>query len=164
MHTQIGIVMGSRSEWSTIQHTANTLAQLGIAYEARIVTAYRNTNQLQDYAAKAKDRGLEIIIAGLSDGANLPGILASKANMPVLGVPIQTKSLKLKNTKQSKSNASSNNSIEIPVTGSDSAEHAALLAASMLCDKYPKIRDALTEYRRQQQPKKTTEENSRHVA
>jgi 5-(carboxyamino)imidazole ribonucleotide mutase len=164
MHAQVGIILGSRSEWSTLQHAAELLAQLGIPYEARVVTANRNTNQLHEYASKAMERGLEIIIAGSGGTPHLPEILASKTEIPVLGVPLKTSTAKAKNPKPQDSNNPSANPAGMLTTGHAGAVNTALLAASMLGNKHPKIRENLIDYRRQKLAMKTPKEHSRHVA
>lgn len=141
---QVGIILGSRSQWSTMQHTAKLLAQLGIPYEARIITANKNANQLHDYASQAINRGLEIIIAGSTDAAHLPQIIASKTEVPVLGIQIN-RSSKQKNTINS-ALPDNGDVIGILNTGTEGATNAALLAASMLANKYPNIREKLNNY------------------
>ena len=89
----VGIVMGSRSDWDTMQHAADRLEELGIAHEVRVVSAHRTPDVLFEYAATARDRGLRVIIAGAGGAAHLPGMLASKTPLPVLGVPVQSKAL-----------------------------------------------------------------------
>ena len=164
MHTQVGVILGSRSEWSTMQHTAELLARLGIAYETRVLTANRNPNQLHDYASKAIGRGLEIIIAGSGGAHHLPEILASKTEIPVLGVPVKTKNSKSKNANKNNSNTHSENPVRMLTTGHAGAVNAALLAASMLGNKYPKIREKLIDYRRQEKSSNDTHKISCHVA
>lgn len=145
---QVGIVLGSRSQWATMQHTAELLAQLGIAYEARIIAANKNSKKLQEYASKATNRGLEIIIAGSTGGTYLPGIIASKTELPVLGIQLNT-SGKKKNTYDSSTDNNTSNPICILDSGQEGAVNAALFAASMLASKYPRIHENLTKYRNQ---------------
>src|SRR5216684_2372536 len=90
----VGIIMGSQSDWETMQHAAGTLDRLGIGYETRIVSAYRTPERLFDYARKARSRGLRLIIAGAGGAAHLPGIAAALTSLPVLGVPIESRALK----------------------------------------------------------------------
>ncbi len=89
----VGIIMGSQSDWSTMREAADMLDQLGIAYEAKIVSAHRTPDRLWDYGKTAVDRGLQVIIAGAGGAAHLPGMMASKTRVPVIGVPVQTKAL-----------------------------------------------------------------------
>ena len=90
---RIGVVMGSRSDWDTLQHAASTLSELGIAHEVRVVSAHRTPDVLFDYAEKAVERGFVAIIAGAGGAAHLPGMLAAKTRVPVLGVPVQSHAL-----------------------------------------------------------------------
>ena len=90
---QVGIIMGSQSDWPTMKHSANILDTLGIAYERKIVSAHRTPDRLWNYASTAAERGLKVIIAGAGGAAHLPGMVASKTRIPVVGVPVQTKAL-----------------------------------------------------------------------
>ena len=90
---QVGIIMGSQSDWPTMKHSANILDTLGIAYERKIVSAHRTPDRLWNYASTAAARGLQVIIAGAGGAAHLPGMVASKTRIPVVGVPVQTKAL-----------------------------------------------------------------------
>ncbi len=89
----VGIIMGSRSDWETMRHAAETLDQLGIAHETKIVSAHRTPKRLYDYAASARQRGLKLVIAGAGGAAHLPGMLAAKTTLPVIGIPIPTQQL-----------------------------------------------------------------------
>ncbi|MFP5480181.1 MAG: 5-(carboxyamino)imidazole ribonucleotide mutase [Alphaproteobacteria bacterium] len=91
--TQVGIIMGSQSDWPTMKAAAEILDELGIPYEAKIVSAHRTPDRLWDYGKTAVDRGLKVIIAGAGGAAHLPGMMASKTRVPVIGVPVQTKAL-----------------------------------------------------------------------
>jgi 5-(carboxyamino)imidazole ribonucleotide mutase len=91
--TLIGIIMGSKSDWETMRHAADMLDQLGVKYEKRIVSAHRTPDLLFEYASSAESRGIKVIIAGAGGAAHLPGMCASKTTLPVLGVPVQSKSL-----------------------------------------------------------------------
>src|SRR5919205_4282523 len=90
----VGIIMGSRSDWETMRHAADTLDQLGVAHETRVVSAHRTPKRLYDYAHSAKDRGLKIVIAGAGGAAHLPGMAASMTSLPVLGVPVESRTLR----------------------------------------------------------------------
>src|SRR3954471_8178177 len=90
----IGIIMGSQSDWETMRHAADTLARLGIAYETRIVSAHRTPDRLYDYAPSAQERGLKAIIAGAGGAAHLPGMAAALTALPVLGVPVESRTLR----------------------------------------------------------------------
>lgn len=91
--TLVGVIMGSRSDWETLRHTAETLEKLGIAHETRVVSAHRTPERLFDYAKQAAGRGLKVIIAGAGGAAHLPGMAASMTHLPVLGVPVQSAAL-----------------------------------------------------------------------
>src|SRR5215468_1106458 len=93
-HPKVGIIMGSRSDWPTMKHAADILAELGIAHEAKVVSAHRTPDRLYDYATSAKARGLKVIIAGAGGAAHLPGMTASMTPLPVLGVPVKSRDLK----------------------------------------------------------------------
>ena len=93
MSIYVGIIMGSRSDWDTMQHATETLAGLGIHYEVRVVSAHRTPDLLFEYAGSAVERGLKVIIAGAGGAAHLPGMAASKTRLPVIGVPVQSKAL-----------------------------------------------------------------------
>lgn len=147
---KVGIVLGSRSQWGTMQYTAELLSHLRIPYEARIITANKSSNQLHEYASKAINSGLEIIIAGSSGETYLPEIIASKTEVPVVGIQINT-STKNKNIYDSNSNNNTGNTIRIFNTGQEGAINAALFAASMLASKYPHIYEKLIKYRSQNQ-------------
>ena len=90
----VGVIMGSRSDWETMRHAAETLEQLGVAYETRVVSAHRTPDRLFEYAGSAEERGLEVLIAGAGGAAHLPGMAAAKTLLPVLGVPVESKALK----------------------------------------------------------------------
>jgi 5-(carboxyamino)imidazole ribonucleotide mutase len=90
----VGIIMGSQSDWTTMKHTADTLAALGVPFETRIVSAHRTPKRMMDYAAAAKGRGLRVIVAGAGGAAHLPGMTASMTALPVLGVPVESAALK----------------------------------------------------------------------
>ena len=93
MTVPVGIIMGSQSDWATMKEAATVLDELGVAYEARIVSAHRTPDRLWDYGRSAVDRGLQVIIAGAGGAAHLPGMMASKTRIPVIGVPVQTRAL-----------------------------------------------------------------------
>src|SRR5690606_34468762 len=93
MKARVGLIMGSKSDWETLQHTAATLEDLRIPFESRVVSAHRTPDLLFEYAASARDRGLEVIIAGAGGAAHLPGMVAAKTSLPVLGIPVESKAL-----------------------------------------------------------------------
>lgn len=145
---QVGIVLGARSQWTTMKHTAALLVRLGITYEARIITANKSSKQLHDYASKAVNRGLEIIIVGSTGEIYLPGIIASKTEVPVVGIQMYS-SAKNNNSCANISDNNIGNTIRMLNSGEEGAVKAALFAANMLANKYPRIHEKLIKYRSQ---------------
>ena len=146
----VGVVMGSTSDWETMQHATETLDKLGVGYEARVVSAHRTPDLLFEYANTAMGRGLEIIIAGAGGAAHLPGMLAAKTPLPVLGVPVQSKALNGMDSLLSIAQMPAGIPVGTLAIGRAGAVNAALLAASMLGNKYENIRDAIVAFREQQ--------------
>lgn len=146
----VGVVMGSTSDWETMQHATDTLDMLGVGYEVRVVSAHRTPDLLFEYASTAMDRGLEIIIAGAGGAAHLPGMLAAKTALPVLGVPVQSKALNGMDSLLSIAQMPAGIPVGTLAIGRAGAVNAALLAASMLGNKYAHIRDAIIAFREQQ--------------
>ena len=130
----IGIIMGSTSDWETMRHAAETLDALGIIHESRVVSAHRTPKRLYDYAHSAKERGLRIIIAGAGGAAHLPGMAASMTELPVLGVPIESKSLKGMDSLLSIVQMPAGIPVGTLAIGKAGAINAALLAAAMLAN------------------------------
>ncbi len=129
---KIGIIMGSQSDWPTMQEAANVLDDLGIKYEKKIVSAHRTPDRLWNYGKSAVDRGLQIIIAGAGGAAHLPGKMASKTRVPVLGVPIQTKALNGLDSLYSIVQMPKGYPVGTMAIGSAGAVNAALMAAAIL--------------------------------
>ena len=129
---KIGIVMGSQSDWPTMQEAANVLDDLGIKYEKKIISAHRTPDRLWNYGKSAVDRGLQIIIAGAGGAAHLPGMMASKTRVPVLGVPIQTKALNGLDSLYSIVQMPKGYPVGTMAIGSAGAVNAALMAAAIL--------------------------------
>ncbi|MEA3047092.1 MAG: 5-(carboxyamino)imidazole ribonucleotide mutase [Sphingomonadales bacterium] len=129
---RIGIIMGSRSDWETMRHTAETLDALGIAYETKVVSAHRTPGRLYDYAGKAAERGLKLIIAGAGGAAHLPGMAASMTRLPVLGVPVETKTLKGMDSLLSIVQMPAGVPVGTLAIGRAGATNAGLLAAAIL--------------------------------
>ena len=150
MQTLVGVIMGSKSDWETMSHTAQTLDQLSVPYEARVVSAHRTPDLLFEYASKAESRGLEIIIAGAGGAAHLPGMVASMTCLPVLGVPVQSKALNGLDSLLSIVQMPAGIPVATLAIGRAGAVNAALLAASILSIKYPQYREALRYYRTSQ--------------
>src|SRR5438270_10405805 len=137
MQPLVGIIMGSRSDWDTLRHTAETLDQLGVAYEVRVVSAHRTPDLLFDYAASAPGRGLEVLIAGAGGAAHLPGMAAAKTVLPVLGVPVESRALHGLDSLLSIVQMPAGVPVGALAIGRAGAVNAALLAASILANKYP---------------------------
>jgi len=150
MNPLVGIIMGSTSDWETMQTAADTLTTLGVAHEVRVVSAHRTPDLLFEYAASARERGLRAIIAGAGGAAHLPGMTAAKTAVPVLGVPVQTKSLAGMDSLLSIAQMPAGIPVATFAIGAAGAKNAALFAAAMLANDSPAIRTALDEFRRAQ--------------
>ena len=146
----VGLIMGSTSDWDTLQHAATTLEQLGIPFETRVVSAHRTPDLLFSYAEEAEGRGLEIIIAGAGGAAHLPGMVAAKTVLPVLGVPVQSQALNGMDSLLSIVQMPAGVPVGTLAIGKAGAINAALLAAGMLGAKHPRVREALRDYRQRQ--------------
>ena len=147
---RVGVVMGSRSDWETLKPAADTLEMLGIAHEVRVVSAHRTPDLLFEYAEGAAARGLRAIIAGAGGAAHLPGMLAAKTLVPVLGVPVQSKALNGMDSLLSIVQMPAGIPVGTLAIGSAGATNAALLAAAILANKYPAVRAALDAFRGEQ--------------
>ncbi len=139
--------MGSQSDWETLRHTVETLDELGIANEVRVVSAHRTPDLLFEYASGAEGRGLEVLIAGAGGAAHLPGMAASKTTLPVLGVPVESKSLKGIDSLLSIVQMPAGIPVGTLAIGRAGAVNAALLAAAMLGAKHAAIREAYRRHR-----------------
>src|SRR5450432_3687460 len=139
--------MGSQSDWETLSHTAETLAELGVPYEARVVSAHSTPDLMFEYASTAESRGLEVIVAGAGGAAHLPGMVAAKTTLPVLGVPVQTQTLNGLDSLLSIVQMPAGIPVATLAIGKAGAINAALLAASILGGRHPAIRDALKSFR-----------------
>jgi 5-(carboxyamino)imidazole ribonucleotide mutase len=131
-HPKVGIIMGSLSDWPTMKHAADVLVELGIAHEAKVVSAHRTPDRLYDYAKGAKARGLKVIIAGAGGAAHLPGMTASLTTLPVLGVPIATKALSGQDSLLSIVQMPAGVPVGTLAIGNPGATNAGLLAAQIL--------------------------------
>lgn len=149
----IGLIMGSRSDWATMTHAAETLDNLAIPYETRIVSAHRTPDLLFEYAGSAEARGLEVLIAGAGGAAHLPGMAAAKTTLPVLGVPVESHALKGMDSLLSIVQMPAGIPVGTLAIGRAGAINAALLAAAILANKYPEIRERLHAYRQAQTQK-----------
>ena len=146
----VGIIMGSRSDWETMQHAAETLENLGIACDVQIVSAHRTPDLLFEYATTAVARGLKVIIAGAGGAAHLPGMTAAKTRLPVLGVPIRSKALQGVDSLLSIAQMPAGIPVGSMAIGKAGAINAALLAASILAISDERTRAALDAYRSRQ--------------
>jgi 5-(carboxyamino)imidazole ribonucleotide mutase len=143
----VGVIMGSQSDWETLRHTAETLSELEVPFEARVVSAHRTPDLMFEYAASAESRGLEVIIAGAGGAAHLPGLVAAKSALPVLGVPVQSQTLNGLDSLLSIVQMPAGIPVATLAIGKAGAINAALLAASILGGRHPAIRDALKRFR-----------------
>jgi 5-(carboxyamino)imidazole ribonucleotide mutase len=153
MTINVGIIMGSRSDWDTMQHASATLDKLGIAHEVEVVSAHRTPDQLFEYAAGAAGRGLQVIIAGAGGAAHLPGMTASKTRLPVLGVPVQSKALNGMDSLLSIAQMPAGIPVGTMAIGKPGAINAALLAAAILANDNADIAASLEQFRREQTDK-----------
>ena len=147
MSTAVAVVMGSRSDWETMQHAAETLDELGVAYEQRVVSAHRTPDLLFEYASTAADRGLRVLIAGAGGAAHLPGMAAAKTTLPVLGVPVESKALSGMDSLLSIVQMPAGIPVGTLAIGRAGAVNAALLAASILAVGDPAIGERLRVFR-----------------
>lgn len=143
----VGIIMGSQSDWDTMAAAADQLRELGVPFEAKVVSAHRTPDLLFEYASTAADRGLEAIIAGAGGAAHLPGMVASKTALPVLGVPVQSRALNGLDSLLSIVQMPGGVPVGTLAIGKAGAKNAALLAVAMLGNKYPEFRAAYERFR-----------------
>jgi 5-(carboxyamino)imidazole ribonucleotide mutase len=146
----VGIIMGSSSDWETMEHAAKTLDDLGVPHETRVVSAHRTPDLLFEYASSAERRGIEVLIAGAGGAAHLPGMTASKTVLPVLGVPVESKTLKGLDSLLSIAQMPGGVPVGTLAIGKAGAINAALLAAAILGAKHPGIREAFRKFREAQ--------------
>jgi 5-(carboxyamino)imidazole ribonucleotide mutase len=147
MKPLVGVIMGSKSDWSTMSHAAATLEMLGIAHEVRVVSAHRTPNLLFEYAESAVARGLEVISAGAGGAAHLPGMTAAKTRLPVLGVPVKSRLLSGFDSLLSIVQMPRGIPVGTLAVGKAGAVNAALLAGAILANKYPAVAAALDKFR-----------------
>ena len=148
--TQIGIIMGSNSDWTVMQHAAAVLKQFGIAYETRVVSAHRTPDLMFEYAETARERGLQAIIAGAGGAAHLPGMVAAKTTLPVLGVPVPSKYLRGEDSLLSIVQMPKGIPVATFTIGEAGAANAALFAAALLANHDAAIAKKLTDFRETQ--------------
>lgn len=146
----VSIIMGSKSDWETMQHASETLNLLKVPHTVEVVSAHRTPDKLFQHADSAEQNGIEVIIAGAGGAAHLPGMVASKTSLPVLGVPVQSKALNGMDSLLSIVQMPSGIPVGTLAIGRAGATNAALLATSILANKYPEIKTALKNYRKQQ--------------
>jgi 5-(carboxyamino)imidazole ribonucleotide mutase len=143
----VGIIMGSKSDWETLRHASETLDEIGVAHEVSVVSAHRTPDRMFEYAATARDRGLEVIVAGAGGAAHLPGMVAAKTWLPVLGVPVPTNGLSGLDSLLSIVQMPAGVPVGTLAIGRAGAVNAALLAASIVASTRPEILAALERYR-----------------
>ena len=147
MSALVGVIMGSKSDWSTLSHTAEMLDKLGIPYEVQVVSAHRTPDLLFQYAEQAEGRGIQVIIAGAGGAAHLPGMCAAKTHLPVLGVPIQSKALKGMDSLLSIVQMPAGVPVGTVAIGVSGAVNAALLAAEIVALGDDHVREQLLKFR-----------------
>jgi 5-(carboxyamino)imidazole ribonucleotide mutase len=147
MKARVGIIMGSKSDWPTMSHAADVLHRLGVPYETRVVSAHRTPDLLFEYCASARDRGLEVIIAGAGGAAHLPGMAAAKTPLPVFGVPVQSKALSGMDSLLSIAQMPAGIPVGTLAIGRAGAVNAGLLAAAVLALSDASVRESLDAFR-----------------
>lgn len=146
----VGVIMGSKSDWPTMQHAVEMLEAIGVPYEVKVVSAHRTPDLMFDYADSAEARGLEVIIAGAGGAAHLPGMVAAKTVVPVLGVPVQSRALSGKDSLLSIVQMPGGIPVGTLAIGEAGAKNAGLLAAQIVGNSRPEIRQVLKQFRQQQ--------------
>ena len=146
----VGVIMGSRSDWETMRHAVETLDALGVPHEVKVVSAHRTPDLLFEYAAGAEKRGMQVIIAGAGGAAHLPGMAASMTELPVLGVPIESKALKGMDSLLSIVQMPAGIPVGTLAIGKAGAINAALLAVAILANSRPELRERLRRFRDEQ--------------
>ncbi|WP_028294313.1 5-(carboxyamino)imidazole ribonucleotide mutase [Oceanobacter kriegii] len=150
MTVQVGIIMGSKSDWPTMQFAAETLDTLGVEYEVQVVSAHRTPDLLFDYSKSAHDRGLKVIIAGAGGAAHLPGMVASQTSLPVLGVPVKSRALNGLDSLLSIVQMPGGVAVGTLAIGDAGAKNAGLLAAQILATSNPELMTRIDEFRANQ--------------
>ena len=147
----VGVVMGSRSDWDTMEHAVSMLETLGVSHEVRVVSAHRTPDRLFEYAEQAEQRGLKVIIAGAGGAAHLPGMLAAKTLVPVLGVPVQSRALNGLDSLLSIVQMPAGIPVGTLAIGKAGASNAGLMAAAMLANHDPGLRQRLKAWRQERE-------------
>ncbi|HIE54206.1 MAG TPA: 5-(carboxyamino)imidazole ribonucleotide mutase [Chromatiaceae bacterium] len=150
MNPLVGVIMGSNSDWDTMRHAAETLTELGVPFEKEVVSAHRTPDKLLGYAGEARARGLEVIIAGAGGAAHLPGMVAAKTSLPVLGVPVQSKALNGMDSLLSIVQMPAGVPVGTLAIGRAGAINAALFAVAILANSRPEFLEALEKWRSRQ--------------
>ena len=150
---RVGVVMGSRSDWETMEHASGVLTELGVAHEVQVVSAHRTPDLLFRYAEQAAGRGIQVIVAGAGGAAHLPGMLAAKTRLPVFGVPVQSKALNGMDSLLSIVQMPAGIPVATFAIGVAGATNAGLAAAAILANKRPEIDAALNQFRAEQTAK-----------
>ena len=143
----VGIIMGSQSDWDTMKNAADTLESIGVPFETRVVSAHRTPDRMFEYAEQAADRGLQVIIAGAGGAAHLPGMVAAKTVVPVLGVPVQSRALSGRDSQLSSAQMPAGIPVGTLAIGNAGATNAALLAAAIIGNTVPEVRERLETFR-----------------
>jgi 5-(carboxyamino)imidazole ribonucleotide mutase len=146
----VGVIMGSTSDWETMRHATETLAEFGVPYEAKVVSAHRTPQWMAEYAATAESRGLKVIIAGAGGAAHLPGMVAAQTAVPVLGVPVQSRTLNGLDSLLSIVQMPGGVPVGTLAIGKAGAKNAALLAIAILGNEFPEYRQKLIQFRQEQ--------------
>jgi 5-(carboxyamino)imidazole ribonucleotide mutase len=147
MQPLVGVIMGSRSDWGTMEHAIRMLEQLSVPHETRVVSAHRTPDLLFEYASTADQRGLEVIIAGAGGAAHLPGMVSAKTTLPVLGVPVESRALQGMDSLLSIVQMPAGVPVATFAIGRSGAVNAALFAVAILGNKYPAIKENLRRFR-----------------
>lgn len=163
MTALIGIIMGSTSDWNTMEHAAETLEQLNIPFQVEVISAHRTPDKLFQYAEEAEAKSIEVIIAGAGGAAHLPGMVAAKTSIPVLGVPVQSKALNGMDSLLSIVQMPAGIPVGTLAIGRAGAINAALLAASIVSNKHLRHREAVNMYRQNQTDKVLSNPDPRKV-
>src|ERR1700692_3267183 len=158
MQPLVGIVMGSKSDWDTMRHAAETLTRFGVPHEAKIVSAHRTPGWMVEYATSAESRGIQVIIAGAGGAARLPGMISANTLVPVLGVPVESQALKGMDSLLSIVQMPGGVPVGTLAIGKAGAQNAALLAGAILALQDPAIADALGTWRQRQAARVRSEE------
>jgi len=149
----VGVIMGSKSDWDTMRNATETLAKFGVAHEARVLSAHRSPQLTSEYASTAVERGLEVIIAAAGGAAHLAGVIAAHTILPVLGVPMESQSLKGLDSLLSTVQMPGGIPVGTLAIGKPGATNAALLAIAILANQRPELRDKLRAFRAEQAEK-----------